>query len=93
MEPQYVLGRLTFTIPVAVGLSIGDYYELATQDHAFGFTSVAGVVTVPLQRSSTFGVLSVRGSLQYSVLGTTTKAFNGGDRSVVVGSIGLAFSR
>jgi hypothetical protein len=30
--------------------------------------------------------------VHYQVLGETTKAFNGGDRSIVVGSIGTEFS-
>lgn len=92
IEPTYPIGRITLTTPVAVGLSIGNYYEIAMRDHAFGFTTVAGVVTVPLRRSPAFGSLNVRGSVQYGVLGTTTKAFNGGDPSFVVASIGLALS-
>lgn len=93
VEPTVAIGRVTLAIPVAVGMSIGDYYELAMQDHAFGFTTIGGVVAVPLRQSTAFGSLSVRGSVQYGVLGTTTKAFNGGDRSVVVGSIGVVVSR
>jgi hypothetical protein len=93
IEPKFLIGRVALTTPVAVGLSAGDYYEIAMEDHAFGFTTVAGVVTVPLRQSTAFGSLSLRGSVQYGVLGTTTKAFNGGDRSVVVGSIGFAMSR
>jgi hypothetical protein len=93
IEPKYTVGRITLSTPVAVGLSMSDYYEIAMQDHAFGFATVAGVLTVPLRRSSTLGSWNVRGSLQYGALGTTTKAFNRGDRSVVVGSIGLMVSR
>ena len=93
VEPKYALGRITLSTPVAVGLSMSDYYELAMNDHAFGFTTVAGVVTVPLRRSAAFGSVNVRGSVQYGMLGTTTKAFNGGDRSFVVGSIGVVVSR
>lgn len=93
VEPKYAIGRLTLSTPVAVGLSMGDYYEIAMDDHAFGFTTVAGVVTVPVRRSAASGSLNVRGSVQYGVLGTTTKAFNSGDRSFVVGSIGVVLSR
>ncbi|HET9467523.1 MAG TPA: hypothetical protein VFO48_03885, partial [Vicinamibacterales bacterium] len=93
VEPKYAIGRITLSTPVAVGLSMGHYYELAMDDHAFGFTTVAGIVTVPLRRSAASGSLNVRGSVQYGVLGTTTKAFNSGDRSFVVGSIGVVLSR
>jgi hypothetical protein len=88
-----VAGQITVTIPVNAGLSIGNYYELAPDDNAFGFASVGGVVTVPLSRSPGFGSWHIRGGVRYHTLGTTTKAFNGGDGSVVVGSIGLAVSR
>jgi hypothetical protein len=93
IEPKYAIGRITLSTPVAVGLSLGDYYELAMNDHAFGFTTIGGVVAVPLRQSAAFGSLSVRGSVRYGVLGTTTKAFNGGDRTFAVASIGLALSR
>lgn len=93
VEPKYAIGRITLSTPVAVGLSMSDYYELAMDDHAFGFTTVAGVVTVPLRRSAASGSVNIRGSVQYGVLGTTTKAFNGGDRSFVVGSIGVVVAR
>ncbi|HUP40936.1 MAG TPA: hypothetical protein VM115_12510 [Vicinamibacterales bacterium] len=92
IEPKYAIGRVTLSTPVAVGLSMSDYYEIAMQDHAFGFTTIAGTVAVPLRRSPTFGSLSVRGSVQYGVLGTTTKAFNAGDRSFFIGSLGVVVS-
>ncbi len=92
MAPQIVAGQLTFTIPVNAGLSIGNYYELGPDDHGLGFASVGGFVTVPLRKTSGLG-WHIRGGVQYHALGTTTKAFNRGDGSVVVGSIGLAVSR
>jgi hypothetical protein len=93
IEPKFAIGRVTLSTPVAVGLSMSDYYELAMNDHAFGFTTIGGVVTMPLRQSSAFGSLSVRGSVRYGVLGMTTTAFNGGDGSFVAGSIGLALSK
>ena len=78
IAPQIVAGQITVTIPVNAGLSIGKYYELGPDDHALGFVSIGGVVTAPLRKSSGFG-WHLRGGLQYHALGTTTKAFNGGD--------------
>ena len=38
----------SLALPVKVGLSTGDYYELGGVDNKFGFFSVGGIVTVPL---------------------------------------------
>jgi hypothetical protein len=91
IAPRFVAGRVALSVPVTTGLSIGDYYELAMDDRTFGFVTVGGVVSVPLRRSGTG--LSLRGGVHYHALGAATKFFNGGDRSAVVGSIGLAVSR
>ena len=86
---QYSANRST-RVYAPAQLDPSKHERRALDDHAFGFATVAGVVTVPLRRSPAFGSLNIRGSVQYGVLGTTTTAFNGGDRSFVVGSIGLA---
>lgn len=92
VAPKYSTRRIGFAAPVSVGLSIGDYYELATEDHTFGFASIGGIATVPVRRSPAAGSWNVRGGVQYQLLGTTPKAFNGGDRTQLVGSIGVEFS-
>jgi hypothetical protein len=93
VAPRFTFGPIAVTIPVATGLSIGDYYELATDDHAFGFATVGGMISAPLHRSSALMSWRLRGGVQYHALGNTTKAFNGGDSSAVVASIGVALSR
>jgi hypothetical protein len=100
MAPGYAAPKATFAFPVKVGLSLGDYYELNTgtsanpvyEDNAFGFFSVAGLVTVPLGGTTNFGAWNVHGGVEYQALGDTTKQFNGGDGSRVIGSIGMGFS-
>jgi hypothetical protein len=77
---------------VKVGLSLGDYYELAGVDHGFGFFSVAGIVTVPLGPTTKFGAWNVHGGAEFQKLGDTTAFFNGDDDSQVIGSIGIGFS-
>jgi hypothetical protein len=90
--PDVVRGaRVTVTAPVRVGLSLDDYYELATEDHAFGLFSVGAMATVPIVRSSQLGTWAVQGGVEYQALGATPKAFNGGDGSAVIWRIGLAF--
>lgn len=91
--PAHSVGRLTLAVPVKVGLSLANYYELAETDHRFGFASIAGVVTLPIVRSVGSGSLSVHGGVEYQRLGTTTKTFNGGDPSKTIASIGVRFSR
>jgi hypothetical protein len=79
--------RASLAIPVKVGLSVGNYYELDGVDNKFGFFSVGGLATVPL--GSHF---NVHGGLEFQALGDTTKALNAGDGSQIVGSFGLGVS-
>ncbi len=90
-RPNCVLNRVSVTFPVKVGMSLGNYYELASEDHRFGFASVAGIVTVPLAEMAR-ARWSIHGGVEYQTLGETTKAFNNGDRSRILGSIGVGFS-
>jgi hypothetical protein len=79
--------RASLAIPVKVGLSVGNYYELDGVDNRFGFFSVGGLATVPV--GSHF---NVHGGLEFQALGDTTKALNAGDGSQVVGSFGIGVS-
>jgi len=98
--PGYSMSKIGVAFPVKAGVSLSNYYELhvgtaaaaATVDHSFGFFSVAGVVTVPLGGTSNFGAWNVHGGVEYQALGETTKAFNGGDSSRVIGSFGIGFA-
>ena len=57
VSPGYSGAKAGIAIPVKVGLSIGDYYELNEGtaavpnfvDHKFGYLSIAGIVTVPIK--------------------------------------------
>jgi hypothetical protein len=90
--PGYSAARASFAVPIKAGFSLGDYYELAGVDNTFGFFSIAGIVTVPLGGTTGFGAWNVHGGVEYQALGETTEAFNGGDSSRVIGSIGIGFS-
>jgi len=79
--------KASLTIPVKVGLSVGNYYELDGVDNKFGFFSVGGLATVPV--GSHF---NVHGGLEFQALGDTTKALNAGDGSQIVGSFGIGVS-
>ena len=89
--PGYAVRRARVDVPVRVGLSLSNYYELAGKDNAFGFFSVGGIVTVPVVRTGTFGV-NVRGGVDFQVFGDTTKVFNGGDGHKTIGLVGVGLS-
>ncbi len=90
--PRYSAGRATIASPVKVGLSLRDYYELGGEDHTFGFASIGATVTVPLKGTSRFGRWGVHGGVEIQRLGETAQVFNGGDRSKVIGSIGVSIT-
>lgn len=86
--PARSMRRIRIAVPVRVGLSIGNYYELAGKDHAFGFVSAGGIATLPITQW-----LNVHGGVEVDRLGETTKAFNAGNASKTIASIGVGFSR
>jgi hypothetical protein len=87
VAPGFSGSRASFALPVKLGLSVGDYYELDGEDHKFGYFSVAGLVTVPMGSQ-----LNVHGGVEFQALGETTEFLNGGDASQIIGSIGLGFA-
>lgn len=91
--PGYAGRRWRLAFPVKVGLSLGDYYELAGKDHAFGFVSVGASGLVPIGARTQLGQWDVHGGLEFQSLGETPRAFNGGDRSAVVVSFGVGLRR
>ena len=98
--PGYTLGRVALAVPIKIGLSAGDYYELATSvagktvyvDNKFGYFSVAGVATVPLGGTTRFGAWNVHGGVEFQKLGDTTTAFNSGEDTKVIVSGGIGFT-
>jgi hypothetical protein len=93
-------GKATFTMPVKVGLSANDYYELGTSDKKFGFLDVGGLLTWPLsEKSGRFGAWNIHGSVDYLYLGngTFTASVNvnaDGDQHdfQVIGIVGIGVS-
>jgi hypothetical protein len=85
--------RVTLTVPVKLGMSLNNYYELDGTDNKFGFFDIGGLVTVPLSGiPSQFGTWNIHGGVDLLTFGDTTKAFNSGDKNKVVGLIGLGVS-
>ncbi|HEY7185973.1 MAG TPA: hypothetical protein VH436_05465 [Vicinamibacterales bacterium] len=98
--PGYSGSKASVAFPIKAGFSLSNYYELnvgtsavpAYVDNKFGFFSIAGIATVPLGGTTGFGAWNVHGGVEYQALGETTKAFNGGDSSRVIGSVGIGFT-
>jgi hypothetical protein len=100
VAPGYSGSRASLAVPVKVGLSLANYYELNTGtaaapvfvDNTFGYFSIAGLLTVPLGTTTSVGAWNVHGGIEFQALGDTTQALNGGDGQRVIGSIGIGFS-
>jgi len=91
--PEYSRRRISVAFPMKLGLSVGGYYELAGSDRRFGYFSASSLVTVPLGGRTALGVWNVHGGVEYQTLGEATRVFNGDERSIVIGSIGVGWSR
>jgi len=88
-------------VPRRCGSSLANYYELNTGttdapvyvDNKFGYFSLAGLVTVPLGKTTSYGAWNVHGVVEFQALGDTTKSFNGGEghKTIVSGGIGFSY--
>ena len=100
VTPGYTGAAASLAVPVKLGFSIGDYYELNEGtvlrpnfvDHKFGFFSIAGIVTVPVKGTTSYGAWNVHLGVEFQKLGDTTKAFNGGESNKTIVSGGLGFT-
>jgi hypothetical protein len=91
VAPGYTDPAFRIEVPIKVGLSLRDYYELVGVDQKFGYLSLAAVATVPLSGSTDYGTWNLHGGFEFLSLGNTPEAFNGGDQSHIVLSVGLGF--
>jgi hypothetical protein len=94
VAPGYSGSKASVAFPIKVGLSAKDYYKFAgsTDDGKFGYFSVAGIVTVPINSN-----WNVHGGAELQLFGDALRAYNGfgdsGDRRYApIASIGLGFS-
>jgi hypothetical protein len=95
VAPSWALGGspVTVAIPVKVGLSLRDYYELDGTDNKFGYVDAGVLFTVPFTRvPSNFGAWNIHGGVNFLGFGDTTKALNNGDAGQVVVSGGIGMS-
>ena len=70
-------GKATIAIPVKLGVSAHNYYELNGEDNPFGFFDVGGLLTVPLAKiPASYGAWNVHVGADFYTFGDTTKTFN-----------------
>lgn len=85
---------ISLAFPLAVGLSLSDYYEYGTgHDDTFGFFSGGVTASVPLAFiPPAFGTWQIRGGVTFLALGGNTKDVNNNDGLEVIGTLGLALA-
>jgi hypothetical protein len=85
---------LTLSLPVALGLSVNDYYEFGGSDNpAFGYVQWGPAASVPLAFiPAEFGKWQLKGSLSFLHLGKTLERVNDHDAFHVLGMVGIALS-
>lgn len=94
VSPGYAASKASLTVPIKVGLSMGDYYEMPGTgvDSTFGYFSTAAIVTVPIGGTTNFGSWNVHGGVEFQKLGDTTAFFNGDKDTQVIYSGGIGFT-
>jgi hypothetical protein len=92
IAPGYSADKASIAFPIKIGLSAKDYYEFGGEDAKFGYFSVAGIATVPINSN-----WNVHGGLELQVYGDKLRDVNryGDDfdrKYAPIASIGLGFS-
>jgi hypothetical protein len=89
-----LLDLVSLSFPLAVGLSLKDYYEFGTgDDDTFGYFSGGVAASVPLKFiPAKFGTWTAKTGVTVLVLGDNLEKINRSDRTEVIGTFGLAFS-
>ncbi len=82
---------ITLTLPLALGLSMYDYYETSTRNDTFGFFSFGLTAGLPLSFiPEDFGRWSVAAGINVLVLSSTLKQVNLGDSPFPMGTATLS---
>ena len=92
IAPGYSAEKASIAFPIKIGLSAKDYYEFGGEDGKFGYFSVAGIVTVPINSN-----WNVHGGGELQLYGDKLRSFNAyGDsfdrRYTGIASVGIGFS-
>ncbi len=93
IAPELRVGAIkgTITIPATVGLSLQHYYQGFAGDRRFGFLDVGVHLAWPIGAAGDFGVWQLHGGADVYLLGDTPRQRHAGERTTVVGMVGLRF--
>lgn len=87
---------ITITFPASIGLSLSDYYQDAGgNDTTLGFAQIGMKVAMPLGAPGLvghYGQQTLNAGVAIMFLGDHTKAYNNGDASEIVGTLGLQWN-
>ncbi|MDX2169990.1 MAG: hypothetical protein SF182_23170 [Deltaproteobacteria bacterium] len=85
---------LTLALPLSVGLSVSDYYDVpGGANDTFGYFDAGLVASLPLSFvPAAYGAWSVNASVDVLALSDTLADVNRGDSAFVVGKGGIAFA-
>lgn len=94
IEPSWTitgtpLGDLTISAPIEAGFSLDDYFEDAGSDESFGYFTAGIAASLPLPFPQGFGDWTLHAGVDFLLLGDSTKAFNDGDDSEWIFSVGM----
>lgn len=85
-----VVGDVSLSFPVTIGLSLDDYYEDATgEDQTLGFVSLSAKAAFALPVPAEYGAWTFTAGLQFLYLGDTTADINDDDETVLIGAAGI----
>lgn len=85
---------VSFSLPLAVALSLSDYYEFGSgDDETFGYFSGGVTGSIPIAfLPKSLGAWTIKAGVNVLVLGDNLRAVNERDRTEVVGTIGIALT-
>ncbi len=92
ISPGIVFSKASVAVPVKMGLSLANYYEVGGVDERFGFVSAAAVVTVPLGAATRYGSWNIHGGVEFQKLGAHAAFFNGDKKTRTMGTVGVGFA-
>jgi hypothetical protein len=93
LEIDGLAGDVALSFPIAVGLSLADYYyDDSGDDEFFGYVSVAAAASIPLPVPANYGAWSLTPSVQGLFLGANNlEALNDDESTEFIGSLSLDF--
>ncbi len=81
---------VSISFPIAVGLSVNDYYETVGASDTFGFFQFGASVSVPLPLPAEFGEWGLSGGINFIAFGDALQSINGSDEFEPVGVFGIS---